>query len=538
MRRALEVLAFVVAAAVPALAWRKPGDTRPNIILFFPDTISAESMGAYGHPVCETPNFDAFAAANTLFDVAISSYPQCSPSRCALATGRHPHVLGHRTQTHLVQPWEQNVFASLKAAGLTTVMLGKNDMLAEGSFNASFTFWEDVEGQQSGPNSFAFGQAGYYSFLSGASKSEGSNATANKDLAAVEKALAFLASDPPEPVLIFLPGIGAHPPYGAPLPFFGMYNASLLKALAPLRPQGVPNKPPYMAPDAGIRASRNLTVIGDEDFSYRVYADYLARVSYTDYIFGRLLSGLDALPAVKASSAVIFSSDHGDFQGNYGLVEKWSGAGDDLLLRVPLAMSVPGGAPGVRVPYPVQVLDIHPTMMELGGLNATNLTNVQFGHSLVPEAVGQPGRAQQHAYVFSEAGYLYWNEVEYNDPTQSETWSDPTQIYYPRGQEELRAPGDSVRFVVMRNATLKLVFRAKDQGLSELYDLVADPRELSNVYGNPAYAAPLAQMKADLLEWYLLTSDVTEWIFDSRNLPPPRPLTPSPGGRRVRGRQS
>ncbi len=38
-------------------------------------------------------------------------------------------------------------------------------------------------------------------------------------------------------------------------------------------------------------------------------------------------------------------------QGNYGLVEKWSGAGDDLLLRVPLALRLPssaGGVAGVR----------------------------------------------------------------------------------------------------------------------------------------------------------------------------------------------
>ncbi len=33
---------------------------------------------------------------------------------------------------------------------------------------------------------------------------------------------------------------------------------------------------------------------------------------------------------------------------------------------------------------------------------------------------------------FSEAGYYYFNEQEYNDPTQQQTFTDPHQIYYPR----------------------------------------------------------------------------------------------------------
>ncbi len=59
-------------------------------------------------------------------------------------------------------------------------------------------------------------QAGYYSFLSGASSKFG-NDTANGDFAAVQRALTWLKSDPQEPFAIFLPGIGAHPPYGAPV---------------------------------------------------------------------------------------------------------------------------------------------------------------------------------------------------------------------------------------------------------------------------------------------------------------------------------
>jgi arylsulfatase A-like enzyme len=528
---------LVFAAAVGALAhaWREPGDNRPNIVFFFPDTISAESMGIYGHPVAETPNFDAFAAENTLFETAISSYPQCSPSRCALATGRHIHVLGHRTMTHLLQPWETNIWQLLKDSNYTTIHLGKNDMLAQASFNLSFTYWSNVIGQDQGTNSFPYRDAGYYSFMSDAGKTLGNQSQSNRDLLAVQLALGYMASpDFKEPCAIFLPGIGAHPPYGAPKDWYDKYNATQLQEMNLLRPQNVSNKPPYIG-DGGIRFYRNYSSF-DDAFSYKVLAQYLARVSYTDWIFGQLVNGLKQLPQdLQDRTSVVFSSDHGDFQGNYGLVEKWSGAGDDLLLRVPLAIKLPKGwqqVPGSRVSVPVQLLDLFATFLELGGLNVTDFTYVHFANSLVPFAQQSP-LAQRHQYVFAEAGYLYDNEIEYNDPTQWPTWNNTENLYWPRGQEEHLAPSHSVRFVVMRNESYKLIYRPSSDGVSELYNLSADPRELDNVFGQPQYAQVQSQFLFDMLTWFINTADVTEDIYDSRDLPPspqPPPGFPSRPG--------
>ena len=41
-------------------------------------------------------------------------HTQCSPSRCTMLTGRYMHVLGHRTQTHLVQDYEMNYYRAMK----------------------------------------------------------------------------------------------------------------------------------------------------------------------------------------------------------------------------------------------------------------------------------------------------------------------------------------------------------------------------------------------------------------------------------------
>lgn len=119
--------------------------------------------------------------------------------------------------THLVQPWEPNLWAMLKSAGYTTLHFGKNDMLAQASFPPSFNYWEDGTGVSQGPCPYAFGEAGYYSFAAGPGSSDGNVTAANGDLRAVRHALAALGSgNVSEPFALFLPGLGAHPPYGMP----------------------------------------------------------------------------------------------------------------------------------------------------------------------------------------------------------------------------------------------------------------------------------------------------------------------------------
>lgn len=114
----------------------------------------AERLSLNSDPTAPRPivqRLDAFARNATTFTTAYASFPQCSPSRAALVTGRHVHTLGHRTMTHLVQPWEPNLWAMLKSAGYTTLHFGKNDMLAQASFPPSFTYWEDGTGVSQGP---------------------------------------------------------------------------------------------------------------------------------------------------------------------------------------------------------------------------------------------------------------------------------------------------------------------------------------------------------------------------------------------------
>ena len=67
---------------------------------------------------------------------------------------------------------------------------------------------------------------------------------------------------------------------------------------------------------------------------------------------------------------------------------------------------------------------------------------------------------------------------------------------------------------MIRNSTAKLVHRPT--GVSELFDLVSDPRETTNLFGKPSHAQLQSELMAALLDWYVLTSDVTPEQTDNR----------------------
>jgi arylsulfatase A-like enzyme len=242
--------------------------------------------------------------------------------------------------------------------------------------------WENDIGYDSGHNMFAFGEAGYWSMLSDGRGAKHANDTSQGDLRAVTKAIHFMQHDPPEPFVIFLATRGAHPPYGAPPEYTHKWTLDQVKRHVTLRPPNDPRKPQYHQPDVGIQHYRNLTGL-DEDTFYNIQRTYLEMVSFTDWTFGQLLTGLEAADggALAKNTAVFHSSDHGDFSGYYHLVEKWPGGADDVLTHVPMAARIPGGVPHNVAKGPVQSMDMMETMLELAGITSDW---VRFGRSLAP----------------------------------------------------------------------------------------------------------------------------------------------------------
>ena len=137
----------------------------------------------------------------------------------------------------------------------------------------------------------------------------------------------------------------------------------------------------------------------DEKVFKKIHAVYLGMVSYADMLLGRILDALERT-GLAENTTVIASSDHGDWAGDWGLVEKWPNAFDDDLTRVPLIVRRPGCPGGHRVAELTQTFDIFPTVCEWEGLP---LRHDQFGVSLSRQVGGAAGDPER--VVWCEGGY-------------------------------------------------------------------------------------------------------------------------------------
>ena len=472
-----------------------------NFIFFHAEQLRAESLACYGHPVSQTPNMDRLAAQGVRFDHCAVQHTVCSPSRCSLMTGWYPHVNGHRTLTHLLRPHEPNLLRYLKQAGYHNHMYGKGDTLspaaAADSVTTSQCFGETSESIPYDKLHWPDDPV-YHSRLREPIEAP---PEAHKDYQNVQGAINFLRSQPREPFLISLALDLTHPPYHAPLPWHNLIDP---QSLPELRPAGLPGKPDF---HELIRRYHRLDEL-DERHLRKIQAVYLGMLAFLDNLLGRLLDALDETHLAD-QTAVFLLADHGDYTGDYGLVEKWDTGMEDVLTRVPLVARIPGGAAGHVVHEPVELFDVMATVLELAGVEAQH---THFARSLVPQLHGDDGDPTRAVYTEGGCGLNEPHCLHGHKGAEGERrhpW-----IENPKSRLAQEHPEAICRTVMLRTMTHKLVYRP--QGLNELYDLLTDPRELDNVYGQPAHADEQHRLQSRMLDWLIETSDVTPFDEDPR----------------------
>jgi N-acetylgalactosamine-6-sulfatase len=80
-------------AALAALALRAQ-NRPPNVVLIIADDLGWGDISANGAPDIRTPNIDSIAKKGVRFTQSYANAPECSPTRCALMTGRYQHRVG------------------------------------------------------------------------------------------------------------------------------------------------------------------------------------------------------------------------------------------------------------------------------------------------------------------------------------------------------------------------------------------------------------------------------------------------------------
>jgi arylsulfatase A-like enzyme len=132
-----------------------------------------------------------------------------------------------------------------------------------------------------------------------------------------------------------------------------------------------------------------------EDELHHFQARYAASVVFCDKWLGKLLDKMDELDLWK-DTVVIFTSDHGTFNGDHGRIGKTQTHLFDAVGHIPFLLVHPEYGAGERRDQLVQLVDIYPTV--LSALNRPCPSN-RHGVSLLP--VVQDRSVKTRTYAIS-----------------------------------------------------------------------------------------------------------------------------------------
>ena len=497
-------------------------DNKPNIIIFNVDQWRGDVLGHLGNPAAITPNLDQIVKHDAVsFSNTFCQNPVCTPSRCSFMTGWYPHVRGHRTMHHMLHldRNEPNLLRVLKNNGYFVWWGGRNDLIsAEDNLKEHCDIYfraskEDLSrwGHKWKPNLHMSdnwrgepGSDNYYSFFAGKLDTQGEDIYFDFDWAIIFGAIDFIQNyEGEKPLCMYLALANPHPPYGIEEPWFSIIDRN---KLPPRRKTPDWSKKPSLL--KGIYERQNLQNWTEVQWN-ELRASYFGMISRLDHQFGLFIEKLKE-KGYYDDSAVFFFSDHGDFTGDYGLVEKTQNTFEDCLTRIPLIIKPPSAInvePRVCDAL-VELVDFSETVFALASITPNYS---RFGKSLIPLL---QGKTESHRdAVFCEGGRLYGEKhaMELESPSNLK----PSGLYWPRvGLQTTDDKPYHSKATMCRTKEFKYVYRLYEK--DELYDLINDPGELNNIIDDSNSTDILIKLKERMLTWYVETCDVVPHEVDRR----------------------
>lgn len=429
-----------------------------NILFVMADQLSAKALPFYGHAVVKAPTLSRLAAEGMVFENAYCNSPLCGPSRTSMMTGLLPSKAGGFDNAHDFSASIPTLAHYLRLGGYLTCLSGKmhftgpdqlhgyEERLTTDIYPSDFGWtpnWAEPDAKvafQDMTNVLETGPCLRSMQI-------------DYDEEVATKACGWLydrARDVSErPFMLTVSFTSPHDPYVARPEFWDMYHTDDID---------LPKMPPLPVGEMDAHSARihSHYSIGKadvtEDTIRRARHGYYASIEYIDSKIADLMQVLEQT-GLSEDTIVIFASDHGDMMGERGLYYKktffeWSS-------RVPLIFWADGRVNPGRCSDTVSLLDLLPTMAALAGiqdevLEADGLSLLPFLHG---ESLGDRIIA---------AEYL------------SEGVFEPT-------------------FMLLKDR-LKLLYSHSDPPI--LFDLDADPEELTNLAGHPDYLRSLEEMVA------------------------------------------
>ena len=464
------LLPVLTAAACGPLA----AADSPNILLVLSDDHAAAHVGCYGNRDIHTPSIDAFAETAVRFDRYYVACPQCVPSRAAIMTGRSP-VAVQMTRFSAPLAAEYPVFPELlkQKAGYFAGVAGR-------------TYHLDGSGNLPPESRAVFEKSDLRTFP----KRLDYVKTAGTRDEILGQYREFLDAAKGKPWVLQLCFSDPHRPY---------------------TPGGVPR--PHDPAKLTLPPFYPDTRLVRED-----YARYYDEISRFDADVGTVLAELSKRGLDK-DTLVVVSADNGaaQFRGKGTLYE--------FGVRCPLVVRWPGVTKaGTAVSHLISGEDLAPTFLDAAGVEPLAQMT---GRSFAPLLRG--GKYGPRKYVFSERGAhgsglpQTSSAFDIGRCVVSDRYKLVYNVLWQVPYHPVDFAGDALwQELVRMNADGRLSpelskrYFAATRPMFELFDLQADPHELTNLAGSADVVAAERELKAALQEWMIRQRD-----FAPLPVPPP-----------------
>ena len=445
---------------------------QPNILYIMADDHASHAISAYGSRINRTPHLDRLAREGMRLDNCFCTNSICTPSRAAILTGQYSHANGVYTLGDRLEPGRNNVAKELRKAGYQTAMIGKWHLVTDPE---GFDYWNILPGQ-----------GVYYDpvFIdpSGKKKYPGYST----DLIADFSLNWLKQRDNKKPFFLMCHHKAPHRPWDPAPKYAHLFDGQSIPEPDNLfdhyegRPRAVANVPMKVGEnnnktDLKVDIPKDLRGDALRKWAYQYYIkDYLRCIRSVDDNVGRMLDYLDA-EGLAGNTIVIYTSDQGFFLGDHGFFDK----------RLMYEESL-------RMPFLVR----YPNAVKPGSVNRDIVLNIDFAPLFLDYAGAKaPAEMQGSSFRASLEGrtpknwrtsmyYRYWmhNDPDHHVPAhyglRTRDWK---LIYYygqPLGMKGANPPASEPDW--------------------ELYDMRKDPREMHNLYHDPARASLIAKLKAEL----------------------------------------
>ncbi len=437
----------------PAAADAEPQETQPNILFLFADDQRADTIGAWGNDLIDTPNLDRLVAEGWSFRrnyvFGSNSGAVCVPSRAMVLTGRSWMRSPNRMEGVPTLP------RLLETAGYRTFITGK---------------WHN--GEEALHRSFDRGSAVYLGGMADHTQTEvqdienggmvrrrvGETFSSELFADAVieflnEQASADEGSESGEPFFAYVPFTAPHDPRQPPPEYRERYYERNLPLPANYMPQHPFNNGALILRDENLAAwPRTEDVIRDQ------VAEYYGLITHLDEQVGRILEALDVNGQAE-NTIVVYAADHGLSVGSHGLLGKQNVY--EHSMRCPLIIRGPGIPHGETDAF-TYLFDLFPTLLARGAVEAPPGID---GRDLAP----------------------LWSG---GDPT----WRKSVFLPYRDVMRAVR--DDRYKLIVYPNVNYR-----------QLFDLSEDPDELDNLIADPEHAETGVRLEALLEGWQTAMGD-------------------------------